>query len=557
MRRIKVFLASSSELREDRREFEIFINRENKRLTKQDIFLDLEIWEDFLDALAPQGLQNEYNKVIVGSDIFVMLYFTKVGKYTAQEFEAAIGAFKEEGRPTIYTFFKTAAINTGTINAEEMQSLFDFQAKLKALAHYPTLYKSTEDLLLQFKRQLEKWMDQRAEPENNTKSKPPAFHPPHALSDVYGKIEQIAIAIPGNKSRWTKDFFKERYGNILMAIGDRVQFIFIAQSADQTRQDVLQEFQKALLELNFEPSNHILHFDQIPYENLSEDLQRGNSEWVANSFFVGRSHTGEPFLFAPPIWGTSRNLSLADQVARAAGLMVKSLKYNMMAGDFLFGDDFALVGIRTIEEIRYSFFAHESSNEAQNKIEKELKTAFGIRYLIVIGSIEMLRSDNRALQSLFIISRLINLGGKSNAGDELVFLADIDTQHNLLEKSESAIEELKELQNYFDKIREQLENSYHRHPGPRFFVERVPMIFDSKKETIYSYNEVLIESFNGTKRVYLPSYAKLGLQEVQKQIMYKYQQHGFNRVTFVDNAYEHYSRMSGSMGGLLKVLKRS
>ncbi|MCD4723636.1 MAG: hypothetical protein K8R63_02250 [Bacteroidales bacterium] len=41
---IRIFLASSSELKKDREQFEIFINRETNRLHEEGIFLKLELW---------------------------------------------------------------------------------------------------------------------------------------------------------------------------------------------------------------------------------------------------------------------------------------------------------------------------------------------------------------------------------------------------------------------------------------------------------------------------------------------------------------------------------
>jgi hypothetical protein len=46
-----IFLASSSELKTDREQFEIFINRKNKEWIKKGVFLSLVMWEDFLDAM--------------------------------------------------------------------------------------------------------------------------------------------------------------------------------------------------------------------------------------------------------------------------------------------------------------------------------------------------------------------------------------------------------------------------------------------------------------------------------------------------------------------------
>lgn len=94
MSRIKIFQAYSSALAENRREFEIQINRKNKDWIERDTFLDLGMWVDFLDALSVTHLQDEYNKSIRECDVFAMLLSTKVGKYTEEEFEAAFRQFK-------------------------------------------------------------------------------------------------------------------------------------------------------------------------------------------------------------------------------------------------------------------------------------------------------------------------------------------------------------------------------------------------------------------------------------------------------------------------------
>src|SRR5580658_8744870 len=102
----KIFLASSSELQDDRREFEIYIYRKNRDWVRRGVFIEVIVWEYFLDQLSPTRLQDEYNKEISNSDIFVMLFWTKVGKYTEEEFQTAFGAFKVDNRPAIFTYFK-------------------------------------------------------------------------------------------------------------------------------------------------------------------------------------------------------------------------------------------------------------------------------------------------------------------------------------------------------------------------------------------------------------------------------------------------------------------
>ena len=152
MQKIKLFLASSSELKDDREQFEIFIYRKCKVWFDRGIFLHLDIWEDFLDAMAVGGLQSEYNQVIQDCDIFVLLAFNKVGKYTTEEFEKAFGQFSETQKPFIFTYFKPPE----TRDRDELQSLWTFEDKLKELKHYKTEYKTIEGLREHFSNQLDK-----------------------------------------------------------------------------------------------------------------------------------------------------------------------------------------------------------------------------------------------------------------------------------------------------------------------------------------------------------------------------------------------------------------
>ncbi|MDT8303887.1 MAG: hypothetical protein RQ760_20555 [Sedimentisphaerales bacterium] len=152
---IKIFLASSEELKKEREQFEIFIHRENQQLYKRGIFIELELWENFIDAMSKTRLQDEYNNVVKNSDIFVSLFFSKVGKYTLEEFETAFGQFKKTGKPLVYTYFKNAPIDAENIT-DEIQSLLDFRKKIKDLGHFRTIYRNIDDLKLQFKNQLEK-----------------------------------------------------------------------------------------------------------------------------------------------------------------------------------------------------------------------------------------------------------------------------------------------------------------------------------------------------------------------------------------------------------------
>ena len=153
---VKIFLASSAELKQDRNEFEVFIGRKNKDWVAKGVFLDLVIWEDFLDAVSQTRLQDEYNKAIRECDLFVMLLWTKVGQYTEEEFETAFGQFKAANRPFIFTYFKEAEISVARANKKDLMSLWAFQKKLSALGHFYTVYKNIDELKYKFNQQLDK-----------------------------------------------------------------------------------------------------------------------------------------------------------------------------------------------------------------------------------------------------------------------------------------------------------------------------------------------------------------------------------------------------------------
>jgi len=156
LKKIKIFLASSSELEADRRELEIAIKRKNDRLIDANIYIELIVWEDFIDVVSKSRLQDEYNKSILQSDLFVLLFFTKVGKYTFEEFTTAHDQFLKTGSPQIITYFKDAPITTGSLNQADAESLFKFQKKLQDIGHFKTEYKTVGDLKFHLFDQLDK-----------------------------------------------------------------------------------------------------------------------------------------------------------------------------------------------------------------------------------------------------------------------------------------------------------------------------------------------------------------------------------------------------------------
>ncbi len=158
METLRIFIASSAELESDRKAFRDFLSVENDRLHTKGMYLELVQWEHFPDSVSQTSLQDEYNKELKKCAIAVCLFYKKAGKYTQLEFDTALKQFHETGSPLIYTYFKTGGPDPdpADISAQEMVK---FKNRLSEIGHFLTRYNSTEDLLLQFRKQLDRLED--------------------------------------------------------------------------------------------------------------------------------------------------------------------------------------------------------------------------------------------------------------------------------------------------------------------------------------------------------------------------------------------------------------
>ncbi|MCP5142179.1 MAG: hypothetical protein H6980_07500 [Gammaproteobacteria bacterium] len=158
-RTVRIFLASSAELRDDRDAFDLYFRQLNDRLRNDGLYLEIVRWENFLDAMSDTRLQDEYNAAIRACDIFVSLFRTKTGKYTAEEFGVAWEQFKATGKPRIYTYFHATQVPTNADNRADLMSLWAFKDQLNELGHFPTEYDSIEGLKRHFRDQLDRLRD--------------------------------------------------------------------------------------------------------------------------------------------------------------------------------------------------------------------------------------------------------------------------------------------------------------------------------------------------------------------------------------------------------------
>ncbi|HRZ42132.1 MAG TPA: carboxypeptidase-like regulatory domain-containing protein [Bacteroidales bacterium] len=152
MKKIRIFLASSAELDQDKLQVELFVSRKNKDWHSRRIFLELTTWKDFISSITQERTQNEYNRYIRSSDISIFLFHTRLGRYTKEEFDEAHHAFLASGgkvkKPRIFTYFKT--------DPTESADIAGFRDYIDSLDHFYDTYDSMDELFVKLNRQLDK-----------------------------------------------------------------------------------------------------------------------------------------------------------------------------------------------------------------------------------------------------------------------------------------------------------------------------------------------------------------------------------------------------------------
>ena len=151
MKTIKIFLASSEELEDDRNAFGNLVRRLNKTYEKRGIHLELFEWEDYDAAYNNRHKQEEYNDEVRASDMFLAVFHTKAGKFTIEEFDVATEEFLKKGLPKAYVYCKD--LKNGEVESEELS---EFKKRLyDEMGHYWSRYANRDTMQLHFVMQLQ------------------------------------------------------------------------------------------------------------------------------------------------------------------------------------------------------------------------------------------------------------------------------------------------------------------------------------------------------------------------------------------------------------------
>ncbi|MBR2772819.1 MAG: tetratricopeptide repeat protein, partial [Bacteroidales bacterium] len=149
---IKIFLASSDELKNDRNAFGNLVRRLDMIYEKRGIRIELFEWEDADAAYNNRPKQDEFDDEVRASDMFLALFHKKGGKFTIKEFDVASEEFRRTGiKPKAYVYCRE--LREGE---EESAELKEFKHRLfNELGHYWCNYNNEDSLQLHFVMQLQ------------------------------------------------------------------------------------------------------------------------------------------------------------------------------------------------------------------------------------------------------------------------------------------------------------------------------------------------------------------------------------------------------------------
>jgi len=158
---LNIFLASSNELQPEREKIEIAISQKNKDLRKEGFYIDLLIWENEQFIGNSFRSQDNYNQEVDTCDVFVMLFHSKVGKFSLEEFDKAKARFDESALPRMVVFEKDTPLPNKQSRADS-ESRHDFLERLKKAEHFTRPFGNTDALIRELDGAIDKLLKDQA-----------------------------------------------------------------------------------------------------------------------------------------------------------------------------------------------------------------------------------------------------------------------------------------------------------------------------------------------------------------------------------------------------------
>jgi hypothetical protein len=185
---IQLFVASSREHPAERQMLSTFVRETNDLWRPDDRYLEFISSDDYQTSLAQQGSQNVLDESIRRADVFLMMFKTRVGSYTAHEFEIAYEQYHRTGKPLIFVYQNVGSVSLASVPREDIEGLYEFKDRLAKQGDYLVEYANPDALVLAFSNQLERYVAKlTSSPQPTVQASSPAATPQptgESLDDV-------------------------------------------------------------------------------------------------------------------------------------------------------------------------------------------------------------------------------------------------------------------------------------------------------------------------------------------------------------------------------------
>ncbi|MDL4842851.1 agmatine deiminase family protein [Aquibacillus rhizosphaerae] len=383
------------------------------------------------------------------------------------------------------------------------------------------------------------------------------------ISSVYGKINRMLLTFP-NTSVLPDDIVLQRYKGIFESLDKNVHYVILADKNVHTsiRQSALRsgldpEYNLTLINATSMYPAYVTQIIRRIRDNVYEcELESGwHSIWAQDGYSCIKKEDGTTVLLESLDFTRGGDHFVADQIAAETDLEIEVTKYHIEGGNILAGDNYLIIGKD------YLHLNEEITGENQEKITNEFKKLFGVEHVIWLGfdepvdfPIDVFQGE---FQPIFHIDMYVTLGGKADNGKELVFIADVKMAKNVLEEDMPPTE----ISESLDRTAQWL--AEYNIDGLSFEVKRIPIdLWDlnGSTGTFLTYNNCLIEVFEGTKNVYLPAYSSvapgsINRRKLDEAVANIFSNNGFT-VKLLEGAYEELCKRGGSLHCITKDLDR-
>ena len=264
MKTIKIFVASSDELREERLELSDLFAHLNRVYKCRGIELEISKWEYLDESMGPLRKQEEYNREIKTCDMCLVLFWTKIGDYTREELDVAYNELMAGRKPyKLYIYFK----EVGDVSNEVIAFKEGFE---KCYGHLYGKYENIDTLKLRFLLQLENYQNSGAIKVEDSMVK----------ADGIALVSLDNIPFASNNERYRE--LKQRMAKLREEINSFETVL--KATPNEVIENMLNEKRAKLYELSEELSKHeqalfstALRMAQYTGQRVSERMQRAMS----------------------------------------------------------------------------------------------------------------------------------------------------------------------------------------------------------------------------------------------------------------------------------------